>query len=117
MSSRTTGTPFVATYHGVYGAGSALKRWYNSIMTRGDLVLVGSRFVAEHVFAEHGVASERLVVVPEGVDTAVWNPEAVGPRPPFRRIGMMGGLFRGEALMREADVTQATRALLTGVAG
>jgi hypothetical protein len=28
-------------------------------------------------------------------------PEAAGPRPPFRRIGMMGGLFRGEALVRD----------------
>lgn len=28
-------------------------------------------------------------------------PEGVGPRPPFRRIGMMGGLFRSEALVRD----------------
>jgi hypothetical protein len=35
-AARTTGTPFVATYHGVYKAQSALKRWYNAVMTRGD---------------------------------------------------------------------------------
>ena len=35
--------------------------------------------------------------------------ETVGPRPPFRRIGMMGGFFRGEALMR--DVMPAVAAL------
>ena len=35
LAARVTGTPFVATYHGVYKAGGALKRWYNSVMTRG----------------------------------------------------------------------------------
>lgn len=36
-------------------------------------------------------------------------PETLGPRPPFRRIGMMGGLFRSEALVR--DVMPAVSAL------
>ena len=28
--------PFVTTYHGVYNAKTGLKRWYNSVMARGD---------------------------------------------------------------------------------
>ncbi|MDP3299731.1 MAG: glycosyltransferase, partial [Phenylobacterium sp.] len=36
-AAQVTGTPFVATYHGVYNARSRLKRWYNAVMTRGDL--------------------------------------------------------------------------------
>ena len=34
-AAQATKTPFVATYHGVYGAKNSVKRWYNAVMTRG----------------------------------------------------------------------------------
>ena len=54
-AARTTRTPFVATYHGVYKAQSSLKRWYNAVMTRGDLVIANSDYTRDHVLAEHAV--------------------------------------------------------------
>jgi hypothetical protein len=48
----------VATYHGVYNAKSNLKRWYNAVMTKGDLVIANSEYTRAHVIAEHGVAPE-----------------------------------------------------------
>ncbi|NEX94575.1 glycosyltransferase family 4 protein, partial [Caulobacter sp. 17J65-9] len=78
-AARRTGTPVVATYHGVYKAKGALKRWYNAVMTRGDLVIANSEFTRDHVIAEHGVAADRIVAIPRGVDIERFDPVHVGP--------------------------------------
>ncbi len=76
-AAQATGTPFVATYHGVYKAKSGLKRWYNAVMTRGDLVIANSDYTRDHVLAEHGVDPGKLVTIPRGVDLARFDPAAV----------------------------------------
>jgi glycosyltransferase involved in cell wall biosynthesis len=78
-AARRAGVPVVATYHGIYSAASPLKRWYNGVMTRGDLVIANSDFTLEHILGQHPVAPERIVVVPEGIDTARFDPAAVSP--------------------------------------
>lgn len=78
-AARATGAPFVATYHGVYRARTSLKRWYNAVMTRGDLVIANSDYTAAHVRAEHGVGTDRMVTIPRGVDLARFDPDAVAP--------------------------------------
>ena len=69
--------PFVATYHGVYNARSALKRWYNAVITRGDLVIANSQFTRDHVIAEHGVDPDRVVAIPRGIDLNRFSPGLV----------------------------------------
>ena len=78
-AARATGTPFVATYHGVYKARSALKRWYNAVMTRGDLVIANSDYTRDHVLAEHRLDPARLVTIARGVDLARFDPASVAP--------------------------------------
>lgn len=68
---------FLTTFHGVYGHGSALKRWYNSVMLRGEVVIANSRYIAEHLRDVYGVDGSRIVVAPRGVETDVFDPEAV----------------------------------------
>ncbi len=76
-AARRRGRPFVTTYHGAYGERSALKRLYNSVMARGDLVIANSHYTAELVRARHGASPAQLRVVHRGVDLARFNPEAV----------------------------------------
>jgi len=76
-AAHATGTPFVATYHGVYKAQSGLKRWYNAIMTRGDLVIANSDYTRGHVLAEHKLDPSRLVTIPRGVDLDRFDPTFV----------------------------------------
>jgi glycosyltransferase involved in cell wall biosynthesis len=78
-AAHVTRTPFVATYHGVYKSQSGLKRWYNGVMTRGDLVIANSDYTRDHVLAEHQVAPEKLVTIPRGVDLERFDPARVGP--------------------------------------
>jgi glycosyltransferase involved in cell wall biosynthesis len=75
----TNHTPFVATYHGVYNAKSALKRWYNAVMTRGDMVIANSEFTRNHVIAEHGVDPAKVVAIPRGIDLKRFTPGLITP--------------------------------------
>lgn len=77
-AAHATKTPFVATYHGVYNARSSLKRWYNAVMTKGDLVIANSEYTRQHVITEHGVPPNRVVAIPRGVDLSRFEPGVVG---------------------------------------
>ena len=76
-ATRVTRIPLVATYHGVYSARSPLKRWYNSVMTRGDAVIANSDFTRRHILEQHHTRPNRIVVIPEGVDTRIFDPASV----------------------------------------
>ena len=78
-AARQTKIPFVTTYHGVYNAKTALKRWYNAVMTRGDMVIANSQFTRDHVIAEHGVDPDKVVAIPRGVDTKRFAPGLITP--------------------------------------
>ena len=78
-AAQATKTPFVATYHGVYKARSSVKRWYNAVMTRGDLVIANSDYTRDHVLAEHHLDPAKIVTIPRGVDLDRFNPTFVTP--------------------------------------
>ncbi len=78
-AARVAGVPVVATYHGIYQAHSPLKRWYNAVMTRGDLTIANSTFTRDHIVAEHGLRSDQIAVAPEGIDTDAFDPDRVSP--------------------------------------
>jgi len=79
LAARSTGVHFVTTYHAPYGERPRLKRLYNSVMARGELVIAISRHIAALVAARHGVDPARIRVIPRGVDPAAFDPAAVGP--------------------------------------
>lgn len=74
-----TGTAFVTTFHSAYGAGSGIKRWYNSVMGKGARVIAISDFVAEYAERTYGVARDVMRVIPRGVDIEKFDPERVSP--------------------------------------
>src|SRR5215217_1873224 len=76
-AAHATGVPFVATYHGIYKAHNGLKRWYNAVMTRGDLVIANSDFTRDNILAEHGIDPARIVTIPRGVDLSRFDPRKV----------------------------------------
>ncbi len=76
-AARKQKKPFVTTYHGVYSSRGPLKRLYNSVMARGDVVIANSEFTAGHVRQQHPFAADHIVTVPRGVDIPAFTPEAV----------------------------------------
>jgi glycosyltransferase involved in cell wall biosynthesis len=77
LAAHLARVPVIATYHGVYNARSALKRWYNGVMTRGEVVIANSEFTRQHVIAQHHADSDKVVAIPRGVDIARFDPAAV----------------------------------------
>jgi glycosyltransferase involved in cell wall biosynthesis len=72
-----TGAHFVTTFHNAYGVRPALKRRYNSVMARGERVIAISQFVADYAASVYGVGSDRLRIIPRGVDLEVFDPRRV----------------------------------------
>jgi glycosyltransferase involved in cell wall biosynthesis len=79
LAARRCGIPFVTTYHGVYNARTRLKRWYNSIMARGDAVIANSQWTARHILAVYRFQPKRLKVIPRGMDLDYFNPGRSSP--------------------------------------
>jgi glycosyltransferase involved in cell wall biosynthesis len=79
IAARATGIPYLATYHGVYRAKSAIKRLYNSVMTRGEVVIANSEFTRERVIAEHNIDPDKVIAINRGVDLERFDPAAVSP--------------------------------------
>ena len=78
-AAKGEGVPFVTTYHGAYSGTSGLKRAYNSVMARGDLVIANSEWIAAHIAEVHGIDPARIVTIPRGVDLDAFDPAAVAP--------------------------------------
>lgn len=67
-AARRLGVPFITTYHNKVHESPRLKVFYNSVMTRGDVVIANSHFTAERIRRVHGEDRARIVTVPRGID-------------------------------------------------
>jgi glycosyltransferase involved in cell wall biosynthesis len=76
-ASRRTGRHFVTTFHNAYGDSTRLRRWYNSVMSRGERVIAISHFVAEHAAAVYDIGADRLRVIHRGVDLTRFDPQRI----------------------------------------
>jgi glycosyltransferase involved in cell wall biosynthesis len=107
-AAHATKVPFVATYHGVYNAKSDLKRWYNAVMTKGDLVIANSEYTRQHVIKEHGIAPEKVVAIPRGVDLSRFEPGIV-PATRVEALRKAWGVAEGERRLKVLLAGRLTR--------
>ena len=49
LATKITRRKFVTTFHGTYNFKSSIKKFYNSVMIRSDLVIAGSNFIFSHI--------------------------------------------------------------------
>ena len=77
LACRRTGVPLVTTFHGIYSERHAVKRRYNSVMARGDVVIANSHYTADLIKKRYGTPQQRIVVIPRGIDPARFHPAAV----------------------------------------
>lgn len=77
-AAKITGIPLVTTFHGTYGTENALKRWYNSVMLRGDKVIAISNFIARHIEENYqNFDASKLIIIPRGVDLVAFDPSSI----------------------------------------
>jgi len=77
FAARRAGVRFVTTFHGTYNIGNPAKRWYNSVMARGDRIIVASQFIAEHVTREYAATPALIRHIPRGIDLDRFDPAKV----------------------------------------
>ena len=54
LASKITFRKFVTTFHGTYNFSNRIKKFYNSVMVRSDLVIAGSNFIFSHINENYG---------------------------------------------------------------
>jgi glycosyltransferase involved in cell wall biosynthesis len=59
---------FITTFHGTYSLVGPFKRLYNSIMTKGEVVIAISEFIKDHIVENYNLDVGKIRVVPRGVD-------------------------------------------------
>ena len=77
LAAKKTGRNFVTTFHGTYGSVTALKRYYNAVMVKGERVIANSEFIARHIREIYKVDPARVRVIRRGVDLDRFDPERV----------------------------------------
>lgn len=100
-AARWTRRPFLTTYHGAYAEKSAAKRFYNSVMARGDLVIANSEYTRDLVMGRYGTPESRMRVVHRGVDGSVFDPDAIAPGR-VDRLRETWGLTANERIILQA---------------
>ena len=78
LAARRTGVHFVTTWHGTYNEDLPFKRRYNAVMAKGERVIAASDFIAKLIVARHGTDPAVIRIIPRGVDSAVFDPAAIG---------------------------------------
>lgn len=78
LACRGSRAAFVTTVHAAYkGNDNKFKRFYNSVMARGERVIAISQFIAKYTRETFGTDSRNLITIPRGVDMARFKPELV----------------------------------------
>ena len=83
IATKLAARKFVTTFHGTYNFKSKIKKFYNSIMVRSNLVIAGSNFIFSHIsenyeeFFKDG--KRKLLVIFRGINTSYFNSQKIIP--------------------------------------
>ena len=71
FATKLTRRKFVTTFHGTYNFSGKIKKLYNSIMVRSDLIIAGSNFIFSHIkenYSEFLGLKKKFLVIFRGIN-------------------------------------------------
>ena len=77
LATKITGRKFVTTFHGTYNFNSNLKKFYNSVMVKSNLVIAGSNFIFSHIkdnYSDYLNLKNKLLVIFRGINVDYFDP-------------------------------------------
>ncbi len=80
IAARITRRKFVTTFHGTYNFKNPIKKFYNSIMVRSDLIIAGSNFIFSHInhnYAKYLEKKKKFLVIFRGINVDYFEPSTV----------------------------------------
>jgi len=83
LATKLSFRKFVTTFHGTYNFSNSIKKFYNSVMVRSNLVIAGSNFIFSHINENYGnffkSKKRKLLVIFRGINTNYFNPQKMQP--------------------------------------
>jgi glycosyltransferase involved in cell wall biosynthesis len=77
FACKLTGAKFVTTFHGTYNFKNPLKKFYNSVMQRGEQVIAISDFIKTHIIKNYHTDKNKINLIHRGVDLDDFTPENI----------------------------------------
>ena len=77
IATKITGRKFVTTFHGTYNFKSLIKKIYNSVMVRSDLIIAGSNFIFTHInqnYPKYLNLKKKFLVIFRGINVDYFDP-------------------------------------------
>tara|TARA_B110000027_G_scaffold110920_1_gene118991 strand:- start:189 stop:1343 length:1155 start_codon:yes stop_codon:yes gene_type:complete len=77
FATKITGRKFVTTFHGTYNFNNKIKKFYNSVMVRSDLIIAGSNFIFSHIKENYNKClntKKKLLVIFRGINVDYFDP-------------------------------------------
>ena len=77
LATKITRRKFVTTFHGTYNFKSNIKKIYNSVMIRADLIIAGSNFIFSHIkknYSNYLTDKKKLMVIFRGINVDYFDP-------------------------------------------
>ena len=80
LATKLTARKFVTTFHGTYNFNSSIKKFYNSVMVRSDLLIAGSNFIFSHInenYSKYLKPEKKFLVIFRGINTDYYDPKKI----------------------------------------
>jgi glycosyltransferase involved in cell wall biosynthesis len=77
LATKITRRKFVTTFHGTYNFGNSIKKFYNSVMVRSNLVIAGSNFIFSHIrdnYPKYLNLKKKFLVIFRGINVDYFDP-------------------------------------------
>ena len=71
IACKLTRRKFVTTFHGTYNFSSSIKKFYNSVMVKSDLIIAGSNFIFSHInenYSNYIKKNQKLLTIFRGIN-------------------------------------------------
>ena len=80
FATKMTRRKFVTTFHGTYNFQNKIKKFYNSIMVKSDLLIAGSNFIFSHIhenYSKYLNPKNKFLVIFRGINTEYFDPNNI----------------------------------------
>jgi glycosyltransferase involved in cell wall biosynthesis len=77
FATKITRRKFVTTFHGTYNFNNKLKKFYNSVMVKSNLIIAGSNFIFSHIknnYSDYLDIKNKLLVIFRGINVDYFDP-------------------------------------------
>ena len=71
IACKITRRKFVTTFHGTYNFSNSIKKFYNSVMVKSDLIIAGSNFIFSHInenYSNYLNKNQKLLTIFRGIN-------------------------------------------------